>query len=264
MIESSKSAKFRNFMESLTVDKLLIDTISDAFSACFEAHEGIIRNIHDIVNKYNLKAKSWPYSIKQEIFTDIDHSITGRESLGTTGKLIGNIRDLDILNTEFGKSQLLSLSLNSLDTQTINNMRERITLLFADPTQKIYKISNVPNDIQRYYHQYSKAKSNGADSLDPVLFINRNGKYELYEGNHRLLAVIKLAVEPMVDSIMDEDYDVANLIPDEIPGLQARIFKQIPNSDIKFLVNAYVGIPPEHGWMDKIKSLKESFVKLFS
>lgn len=261
---SQNYVKLRNFLESLTDNSMLIDTIDQGFISCFEAHTGIIRNLNDIVNKYDLKAKTWPESIKKEIFSDIDRTISGRSSMGTSGKNIGSIKDLEILDTDFSPESMLNISMDQLDDKTKRNMRERIELLFADPTQKIYKISNVPNDIQRYFHQYSTVMRNGASGVSPVLFINRNGKYELYEGNHRLLAVIKIAVGPLVDEILASKYDVKKLIPDEIPGLKSRIFKSLPDSEIQFSINSHVGIPPERNkFLKLVELLKNELKKLF-
>ena len=105
---------------------------------------------------------------------------------------------------------------------------------------------------------------NGASGVSPVLFINRNSKYELYEGNHRLLAVIKIAVEPLVDEILASKYDTNNLILDEIPGLKSRIFKSLPDNEIVFSVNSHVGIPPERNkFLKLVELLKNELKKIF-
>ena len=260
METSANFDRFKAFVESLTDDVNLRTAIFEGYSACFEAHEGIIRNLDAIVIKYNLAAKDWDSELKKEIYTGIDHTITGRGSLDSSGKNIGKLKDLSILDTKFSNPSIISLTMADLDSQTIRNMRERIELLFVDPTQKVYKISKVPNDIQRYYTQYAKVKSGGASALSPVIFINRNGKYELYEGNHRLLVVIKIAIEQKVDELLLSRYDVSKLIQEEVPGLKARIFRSIPDSDISFSINAYIGTPP----IKSIASIiKDAVMKLF-
>lgn len=264
MVNSLNFDKFRTFVESLTDDALLKGAIFEGYVACFEAHHGIIRNLDDVVSKYNLAATGWDSELKTEIYTGIDHTITGRSSLGLDHRDVGSFRDLSILDTTFTKPELKSMTMADLEMITHNNMRERIELLFADPTQTIYKISKVPNDIQRYYTQYAKVKKSGASSLSPVVFINHNGKYELYEGNHRLLAVIKIAMEPKVDAILLSKYDESNLIQSEVPGLKARIFRSIPDSDIAFSINAYIGTPPSKEKAKSIASiLKDAVMKLF-
>ena len=269
-----KADGFAQFVEAITTDDDMITVLVEGATVCLEAHNGIIRAIDDGVEKNSLAASGWDATLKKEIYTDIDHTLTGRKSMGTTGSDIGAMGKLGILDTSFTGPSVTNLSLADLSEQTAGNMRERIGYLLVDPTQKIHKISNVPNDIQRYYRQYQAVKQTG--SVEPVIFIKNNGKLDLFEGNHRLMAVIKIAAEDMIENIMNDPdqleaiikhkVDVKNLTPDEIPSLRAIIFKHIPDTDVKFSIPAYVGTPPK----DKgkisiiIDMLKKEFSRLFA
>ena len=160
-------------------------------------HKGLTRTMKNFIEKENLPAKDWPAYIKKEFFEKIllkeRPGYVTREEAEDALKNISTpqgIKSIKELYISFPKEPVvLDLKIDGSDfiQDSRNKLTQRMNL------KPYEELSQVPHDTERHKKQHELLKDFEYNPI-PVILLAKSGKYEIREGWHRIMELIKKAI----------------------------------------------------------------------
>jgi hypothetical protein len=188
--------KFIKFLADLenNQNSHLIESIGMGYSYIFEANGKVENILMQIAEEFDLPAKDWDDYIKKEII----HSKRYEDLINKSKGKIKSNKDLfklvlEALSINFRKPQIIEVDITDFT-------QENGIFSGRGKSHQAHLIDNImisnqnhsedPDNIARHAKQKELLEKSGGINEEPVILLDRDGKYELIEGFHRVVQML--------------------------------------------------------------------------